>query len=1074
VQDLPTGEVTFLFTDIEGSTRLLEYLGEDVYGQVLSEHHRLIRDAVVMHGGVEVSTEGDAFFIAFQDAPAAAAAALAAQQALASHGWPRGAPVRVRMGLHTGRGRLGADNYVGLVVHEAARISAAAHGGQVIASLATVQSAPLLANGSSWRELGTHRLSDLSNQFELFQLCHSDLDDDLPPLRTLERVVHNLPLQQSAFLGRRRELAEGAGFLASTRMLSIVGPGGTGKTRVAYQLAAEQLDVFPDGIWVVELAPVLDPTFVTAVLLVALGLRAEPGRTAVETIVTHLRSRRTLVILDNCEHVIDDAAGLATALLMGCPDVKVLATSREPLRIPGEAVWLLPPLSLLAPDDSSSTLAQSDAELLFCQRASEARSDFVVDSTNAALIVDICARLEGVPLAIELAAARVRTLPLATISSRLSASLDILSKGSRGVSDRQSSLQATIQWSHDLLEDAERVLFRRTSTFVDGFTIDAAESVCAIDPLGPGDVVEALDGLVDKSLVSLVPASAGMGRYRLLETIRTYAAERASDAGEREVLAHQHQDYFAALATACAADPDTQGAMNQLAADHSNLLSALVGMREKGHGIEHGQLALDLSGYFELRGHWQLASRELRAYVDRPDADRALAGHCFLQLSRVTADLGNWDEARKHIQDALTIARELGDRALEAETLNELGGIEMKSGDFPASLARYEECLEVARAIGDRSRENRVLAAMSYVAAFTGQYIEARELQEQALAIAIELGDRRLQGTLSGNLGNVNSELGEYTTAGERYLVAIEIARELGDKHSEARWLGCSGSLAARRGWYREAVEIMKSALEMARELEAQALLGWCVGTLGELLVDLGEYTEAEQRIDEALSLALSVGDRVTQVWWIGVLGKLAVKRGDYSTAKGHYVETLAIARDIGDRRSEGQWLGGLGTVASRTGDVAHADQLLQEALQIAIEVGDPRLISECHQVLSDVSVQRRDLGDAVVHLSEALNVERTLDGDSSLVLESCIALLIDLGDHQGAGELLAIADRVATGTQLARPKWEQERYESAVVAYRAHRGASAATPPPEMHAVGRASAVDVAIEHLGRYSNAT
>ena len=1073
MQDLPTGEVTFLFTDIEGSTRLLEYLGEDVYGQVLSEHHRLIREALVTHGGVEVSTEGDAFFIAFQDAADAAATALAAQQALASHGWPQGAPVRVRMGLHTGRGGRGGDNYVGLVVHEAARISSAAHGGQVIASLATVQSAPLLPNGSSWRELGTHRLSDLSNQFELFQLCHSDLDDDQPPLRTLERVVHNLPLQQSAFLGRRSELREGARLIESTRMLSMVGPGGTGKTRVAYQLAAEHLDVFPDGIWVVELAPVLDPTFVTTILLVALGLRAEPGRMAVETVVAHLRSRRTLVILDNCEHVIDEAAALATALLVGCPEVKLLATSRTPLRIQGEAVWLLPPLSLLAPDDSSSTLAQSDAELLFCQRASEARSDFVFDSTNAALIVDICARLEGVPLAIELAAARVRTLPLKTISSRLSDSLDILSKGSRGVSDRQSSLQAAIQWSHDLLEDTERVLFRRTSTFVDGFTIDAAESVCAIDPLGTGDVVEALDGLVDKSLVSLVPANAGMGRYRLLETIRTYAADRASDAGEREVLAHQHQGYFAALANVCAADPDTQGAMNQLAADHSNLLFALVGMRESGQGVEHGQLALDLSGYWELRGHWQLASRELRAYVDRPDADRALAGNCFLQLSKVTADLGNWDEARKHMEDALTIARELGDQALEAETLIEFGAIEMKSGDFPASLARYEECLEVARAIRDRSKENRVLGSMGIVAASTGQYLEAGELMKQALVIATELGDRRVEGTLLGNLGNVYSDLGEYTMAGERYSEAIAIARELGNKQSEAQWLGCSGSLAFRCGRYREARETMESALEMARELEAQAVLGWCVGTLGEILVELGEYEEAEQRLDEALSLALSVGDRVTQVWWIGVLGKLSTKRGDYSAAKGHYVEALAIARDVGDRRSEGQWIGGLGTVASRTGDVARADQLLREALQFAVEVGDPRLITDWQRVLSDVSVQRRDLDGAVAHLNEALVVERTLEGDHALVLDACMALLIELGDYQGAGELLAIADRESIDSELARPKWEQERYENAVAAYRAQRGDGVATPQPEMRSVERAGAVDLAIEHLGRYSNA-
>jgi len=400
---LPLGNITMLFTDIEGSTRLLEQLGDEPYEWVLAECQRIIREAVAGFGGVEVSTEGDAFFVAFADAESALATAVAAQRALASFSWGTSSAVRVRMGIHTGPVRLVGDDYVGLAVHQAVRICAAGHGGQVVVSEATGTAAGTLPAGLSLRALGRHRLKDLGAPLELFQLCGEGLAADFAPLRTLERVRHNLPIIASSLVGRVDELALGAKLLTSTRMLCITGPGGTGKTRVAYQLAADMLDEFEDGVWVVELAAVADSDLVPAAMMAALGLGDEAGRTTLESIVDGLRARRALVVMDNCEHLIDAAATLVAALLADCPKVQVLATSREPLRVVGETVWSLPTLAV--PDDPGLPLDElraADAAGLFCERASEATAGFALSPDNAAAVLAVCARLEGIPLGIEL------------------------------------------------------------------------------------------------------------------------------------------------------------------------------------------------------------------------------------------------------------------------------------------------------------------------------------------------------------------------------------------------------------------------------------------------------------------------------------------------------------------------------------------------------------------------------------------------------------------------------------------------------------------------------------------------
>ena len=821
--ELPTGTVTFLFTDIEGSTRLLQHLGDDIYDRLLGEHHRILRDAIAAHDGVEISTEGDAFFVVFARAADAVAMTLDAQTALGCHEWPESGAVRVRMGLHTGLGRLGGDSYVGLAVHQAARISSSAHGGQVVSSQATRDAAGVLA-GVAWQGLGHHRLKDLGGPVELFQLCHPDLIPEFPPLRSLERVSHNLPVQLSSFLGRGEELALGAKLLASTRLLSITGPGGTGKTRLAYQIAADELQQYPDGVWVTELASVSNPALVPAALLAAVGLRDEPGRTATETIVSHLRNRKALVVLDNCEHLIAAAAALAAELLRGCPELRILSTSREPLRVTGESVWALGPLTLPAAGAVPlEVLATTDAVALFCERAAEATVGFTLSAGNASAVEAICRLLEGIPLALELAAARVRTLPLPLLIERLGHSLDLLSKGVRGAADRQASLRGTIAWSHDLLSDTERSLFRRLSVFAGGFTLEAAEGVGAGDALEGVEVLDTLDSLVDKSLVALGEERAGEGRYRLLETIRTYAAERVEEAGEQTVLAERHATYFAQLAHDCAGQGESVKALDRLEADHPNLLAALDHLASCDEPIGHGQLAADLSSFWDLRGHWRLARRELLRYLARGSGDRALEAQCAHGLGTVAFNLGDYPEARVRLETALGVAREVGDPRLEGRCYRDLGRVSTRLGDHIEARASYEHALSIAREVGDRRFEGHCVGDLGIVASFLGDYPEAGARYEVALGIARDVGDRRFEGTWVGDLGFVEFNLGNYTEARARFEDALGIAREVGDRRFEGWWIGGLGNVAASLGDYSGARARFEEALGIARELGTAA-----------------------------------------------------------------------------------------------------------------------------------------------------------------------------------------------------------------------------------------------------------
>ncbi len=621
---LPTGTVTFLFSDVEGSTRLAAALGPR-FADLLDRHHSLLRQAFGDAGGIEVGTEGDAFFVVFRSAGDALLGAVAAQRALAAEPWPDGASVRVRMGIHTGEGMLGGDNYAGLDVHRAARISAAAHGGQVLLSGATYGlvggAAP---DGVSFRDLGEHRLKDLDRPVRLVQLVVDGLPSDFPAPRSLETPT-NLPVQVTTFVGREREVSEVGALLDRARLVTLTGPGGTGKTRLSIAVAERCRDRFPAGVFFVELASIVDPALIPATIASAVGVREDPSSPVVETLRQHLRDRSVLLVLDNFEQVVAGATVVAD-LLRAAPGLRVLASSREALGVTGEHQYPVPLLGV--PDTrhmpSLDDLARFDAVALFVDRARAARAGFELTSDNAAAVAAICARLDGLPLALELAAARTRLFAPDALLRRLDRRLAVLTGGGRDLSARQQTMRGAIDWSHELLDPDERVLFRRLSVFPGGATIEIAAAVCDPDATLGVDVADGLASLADKSLVRIDEDARGEPRFRMLETIREYASGRLAESEDAEVVPRRHAVEFARLvadAESRIVTDDQAAWLERLDRELDNLRAAL------GWAADHDMaLALAMGGalwrFWHQRSHLQEGREVLAGLLARPAARR--------------------------------------------------------------------------------------------------------------------------------------------------------------------------------------------------------------------------------------------------------------------------------------------------------------------------------------------------------------------------------------------------------------------------------------------------------------------
>ena len=873
---LPTGTVTFLFTDIQGSTRLAQQLG-DRWPPVLDRHNQVVGDAVAAQQGVVFGTEGDAVFAAFQTAPRAVAAAAAAQRSLAAESWVSPDPIRVHMGLHSGEGSVSGDTYVGIDVHRVARIANAGHGGQVLLSAATRMLAEsALPDGVAVRDLGEFRLKDLSRPEQLAMLVIDGLPSEFPALRTLDAVPNNLPTQLTTFLGRQRELQDAQELLESARLLTLTGPGGTGKTRLSLQLAADATERFHDGVYFVPLGTIGDSALVLPTIAQALGI-PDPGGGALDRLAEQLAGKQVLFVLDNFEQVIDAAPQIGE-LLNRLPEARVLATSRSPLHVYGEQEYPVPPLALPDPRHlpDLETLSQFASVALFVERAMSVRPGFAVDATNAPAIAEICVRLDGLPLAIELAAARVRVLTPPAILARLGDRLSLLAGGSRDLPERQQTLRGAIDWSHELLEPAERVAFARLSVFAGGFDLAAAERVALADwPADAGPLPDALDAvtsLLDKSLLRQMMGGGDEPRFQMLESIRAYAQERLGELEPSADTRRRHMEHFLALAEANAAiifGPDQRSALDSFEMEHDNLRAAIAFAIEESDATDAMRLLSATWRFWQMRGYLPEARDKAERILALPGG----APEARLGALDAAGGIAYWQgeilpsRAWYHAQGAL--AEEINDeRGLAEARYNEsfTYTLDPEAPELGRELAN--EALERFRKLGDRHGEGKALWGVVNSYVFAEDAGPALELVNQAIDIARELDDRFQLGWGLFTKGLILNKAGDRPAARASYEEAMGIFRQTDDLTGYALVLDGLAVVEWGEGDRELAMKIAGAAAEI-QDLQKVGLAevnrrnG---GFFPEEMLDQSTLADAyaEGRtlsVEEAIALALHEGD---------------------------------------------------------------------------------------------------------------------------------------------------------------------------------------------------------------------
>ncbi len=787
--------VTFLFTDIERSSELWE-MHPQAMGRALAQHDDLLRGIFPEYRGHIFKTMGDAFCVAFVHALDAVQAATTAQRRLASAAWEETGPLRVRMAIHSGDAEQRDGDYFGPTLNRVARVLATGHGGQTLLTFVTTETVrTFLPDEISMRDLGERRLKDLSRPERIFQLVAKDLPTDFPPLRSLEVLPNNLPAQVTSFVGREREMAELKRLIGTTRLLTLTGTGGTGKTRLSLQVAAELLDQFPHGVWLVELSTISDPELIPEAILNAVNIREEPDRAPLSTLIEALRARNLLLVLDNCEHLISACAQISTTLLRHCPQLKIIASSREPLSIEGEVIWSVSALAVPDFGRSGGTLeldrlGDFEAVQLFVERAAAIHPGFALTPENAALVARICWRLDGIPLALELAAARVKVLPLPQILTRLDDRFRLLTGGSRTALPRQQTLGALIDWSYDLLSEPERILLRRLAVFVVGRTLEMAEAVCAGDGIASAEVFDLLYSLVEKSLVMVETGPAGETRYTMLESIYDYAEEKLNQHGETAAYRRKHLEFFVRFAEEIEPHlfgPDQKVWLEKLSVEHPNLDLALrtsLGSQETiGLGL---RLAGALTRYWEVRSYLTEGSGQFQALLARMDDSVELEVQAKAELGagRMSWAQDRDIEALKHCRAAQRLYESVGkiDQAALIEAF--IGFVEANEGNNSAARQHFERAQKMGEELNLERVKAMSLHGLGTLAARSGDFAAARAAKQKAIEAFQTIGDRWAISLITGSLGRVCFAAGDYASA-QRYIwEALTITRDLGNNWS--------------------------------------------------------------------------------------------------------------------------------------------------------------------------------------------------------------------------------------------------------------------------------------------------
>ena len=902
----PSGTVTFLFTDIEGSTKLAQEHSDEMPA-LLARHNEILNQAVEAHNGYVFQIIGDAFCVAFHSASDALKAALNAQQSLHNESW-NPAPIKVRMGIHTGTAQLNDEKqYSGYAtLASTQRIMSAGHGGQILVSGATRELViDILPNNSELLGLGEKQLKDLLRPRHIYQLNAAGLPSTFPPLKTLDSSPNNLPTHLTSFIGRENEITEIKQELEEHRLVTLTGSGGTGKTRLSLQVAADVLDSFPNGVWFVELASLADPDLIPQTILAALGVKDQSGKEPLELLKTYLQEKKTLIVLDNCEHLISASAHVVNSLLRAAPRIKVMASSREALGVRGEVSYPVPSLKLpnIKNLPTIEGLSQYEAVRLFIDRALLVSPRFVVDKDNAPYLAQICYRLDGIPLAIELAAARIKVLTVEQISNRLDDRFRLLTGGARTALPRQQTLRALIDWSYDLLSENEQLLLRRLSVFAGGWTLEAAEEISSGDGIEHYDVLDLLSQLINKSLVVVMEGSHNRDtRYRLLETIRQYSREKFMEAGGSEAIRGKHLMYFVKLTER--AEPELYRSnqifwFNKLEDEIDNFRIALewafATNVESGLRIASSLWRFwDVRDYFREVGDWLRQLLEGYHIADTLRA-RSLAVHALSNFQQ-----GNIHEALKLGEQSLQLARALSDNQTEAFSLSFLGTFTLVQGNVKDGIPLLEESLMVYKKLGDKIGQANVTSWLS---------IHNND-GERALAYAKESLE------LSRGLGNLSGIaacliLIARTTIWEGVLSspapwlkeALSICRQIGNHTSEGEALQVYGTLAFWQGDYQQAHAYYQEAIALTEKTgnNFQNLWGHIFMTYATFR--LGDIQKARELFGISVQRSHKAGLTIALVFAIEGLASLHVNQNQLERAARLFAWADAMREKIGDHR---------------------------------------------------------------------------------------------------------------------------------------------------------------------------
>lgn len=864
----PTGIVTFLFTDIEGSTKLSQDFPETL-PIVLERHNKIIKDSVESNKGFVFKTVGDAFCCSFENPDDAVRAAVDIQIKLRSEQWADAA-IKVRIGIHSGNAEWNGNDYMGYVtLARTQRIMSAAYGGQILIS---ENAKEVLSDGTedplSVRDLGNRRLKDLIQPVKLYQIVSSDIQSDFPPLKTLDARPNNLSVQLTNFIGRESDITEIKRKLANARLITLLGPGGTGKTRLSMQIAADMIDEFTNGVFIAELAPISDPSKITQTLMNSLGVNEMKGQSLDIALAEYLRDKEMIIILDNCEHLINECAKIAEQLLVKCQKLKILATSREALNCSGEITYRVPPLSLPDPGKkiSPEQLTQYEAVRLFIERALVINHKFRVTNENAPALAHICHQLDGIPLAIELAAARVNVLSAEGINERLNDRFKLLTGGKRTALPRQQTLRALIDWSYDLLSEKEKTLWHSLSVFRGGWTFEACEKICADEVIEEYEILDLLGNLIDKSIVK-VTETENTFRYIMLETIRKYGDEKLTESGKRDVLREKHFNYFFELAK----DSETGLTGNEqkewikrLAVENENIRDSL-NWSLSNYPEYSLKMSVALGKFWELRSYFTEGLESLRKSIGISESSeliwkaKALYWTGFFYIHQ-----GNYKESKKYLNQCLGMFIELKNKDLEALTLISLATIGLFETDYGNLYSNSEKSLLISQEINNKSyiarnKQNIALGLMQQ-----GKHDAARSMFEESISVYRELNDHAQLAKIIGNIGALEYLLSNYDKAKDAFEESLKIRQELGDRQGIAIALSNLGSVAYM----------------------------------------VKDFDESEKRLEESLEITEQIGDKRISVTTLSTLGSIAHDRGDFTKAFNLQRRSIEIANEIGDKYS--------------------------------------------------------------------------------------------------------------------------------------------------------------------------